>query len=280
MRHIRKDDILQKIENLCADINYNLSDDVLAAVNKNIRNNGSLSDAVLKEIVENAQIAKNEKIALCQDTGTANFFIRCGKNIFFEENSDIYSIIDEGVKNGYKKYCLRKSIVADPIDRINTGTNTPANIYVDFVEGDKIEITMIAKGGGSENASALKMLTPAAGWNGIKDFIIDFVKQKGANACPPLIIGVGIGGDFASVGLLAKKSLLRDIGSKNKDKKYDEREKELLSEINALKIGPMGLGGECTALALFIETKPCHIASLPVAVNMQCHSHRKKTIIL
>lgn len=280
MRHIKKGDIVLKIEDLCADINYDLSDDVLCSIKNNIQNDSSISDTVLKEIVENAKIAKDQKIALCQDTGTVNVFVKCGKNISFSDNSDIYSEINEGVKNGYYKYYLRKSIVADPIDRINTQTNTPANIYVDFVDGDKIEITMLAKGGGSENASELKMLTPADGWDGIKIFILDSVKRKGVNACPPLIIGVGIGGDFASVGLLAKKALLRDIGSKNSNKNYIEKENELLSEINKLNIGPMGLGGKCTALAVFIDTKPCHIASLPVAVNLQCHSHRKKTIII
>lgn len=280
MRHIKKGDISLRIEDLCAEINYDLSDDVLCAIKNNIQNDSSMSDNVLNEIIENARIAKDEKIALCQDTGTANVFVKCGKNICFDDNSDIYSEINEGIKNGYHKYYLRKSIVADPINRKNTQTNIPANIYVDFVEGDKIEITMLAKGGGSENASALKMLTPADGWNGIKNFILDAVRQKGANACPPLIIGVGIGGDFASVGLLAKKALLRDIGSKHADKDYIEKENELLSELNKLNIGPMGLGGKCTALAVFINTKSCHIASLPVAVNLQCHSHRKKTIII
>ncbi len=280
MRHIKKGDIALKIESLCADINYDLSDDVLCAINNNIKNDSSMSDNVLNEIVENARIAKDEKIALCQDTGTVNAFVKCGKNICFDDNTDIFSEINEGVKNGYNKYYLRKSIVADPINRKNTQTNIPANVYVDFVDGDKIEITMLAKGGGSENASALKMLTPADGWNGIKNFILDAVRQKGANACPPLIIGVGIGGDFASVGLLAKKALLRDIGSKHTDINYIEKENELLTEINKLNIGPMGLGGKCTALAVFINTKSCHIASLPVAVNLQCHSHRKKTIII
>lgn len=280
MRHIKKGDIVLKIEDLCADINYDLSDDVLCSIKNNIQNDSSISDTVLKEIVENAKIAKDQKIALCQDTGTVNIFVKCGKNISFSDNSDIYSEINEGVKSGYYKYYLRKSIVADPVDRINTQTNTPANIYVDFVDGDKIEIAMLAKGGGSENASELKMLTPADGWDGIKNFILDAVKRKGFNSCPPLIIGVGIGGDFASVGLLAKKALLRDIGSQNSNKNYTEKENELLSEINKLNIGPMGLGGKCTALAVFIDTKPCHIASLPVAVNFQCHSHRKKTIII
>lgn len=280
MRLIDKNEIILKVEKLCADINFNLSEDVLCAVNKNIKNDGSLSDVVLFDIAENAKTAKEEKIALCQDTGTVNLFVKYGKDIALSDNSDIYSLLNEGVKNGYSKFFLRKSIVADPFERINTGTNIPANIYMDFVGGDKIEITMFAKGGGSENASALKMLTPASGWEGVKEFVINAVKEKGANACPPLIIGVGVGGDFASVGLTAKKALLRDIGSSNKDEKYDLRERELLCEINKLGIGPMGLGGKCTALAVFIEPKPCHIASLPVAVNLQCHSHRKKTIII
>ncbi len=280
MRLIDKNEIISKVESLCADINFNLSEDVLCAVNKNIKNDGSLSDVVLSDIAENAKTAKEEKIALCQDTGTVNLFVKYGRDIVLSDNSDICSLLNEGVKNGYSKFFLRKSIVADPFERTNTGTNIPANIYMDFVDGDKIEITMLAKGGGSENASALKMLTPAAGWEGVKEFVINAVKEKGANACPPLIIGVGVGGDFASVGLTAKKALLRDIGSHNKDAKYDLLENELLCEINKLGIGPMGLGGKCTALAVFIEPKPCHIASLPAAVNIQCHSQRKKTIII
>ena len=193
---------------------------------------------------------------------------------------DIVTAINKGVAKGYTKYYLRKSIVSDPLNRINTKDNTPANIYCDFVDGDKIEITILTKGGGSENASFLKMLTPLDGWQGIKNFVIESIKLKGANACPPVIVGLGIGGDFASVGLLAKKALLRTIGSKNIKQEYNVKEQELLEEINKLNIGPMGLGGTPTALAVFIETKPCHIASMPVAINVQCHSCRRKTILI
>ncbi|MDD3052806.1 MAG: fumarate hydratase [Endomicrobiaceae bacterium] len=279
MREINSKDIILQVEKMCADINYNLPSDVTACIEAIVKNDKTISDNILQEILQNVKIAQKEAVALCQDTGTANFFIKIGKDVNII-GDDINISINKGVERGYKKYFLRKSIVSDPIDRINTQTNTPSNIYFDFVDGDKIEITMLAKGGGSENASALKMLVPSEGWKGIKQFVIEAIKQKGANACPPLIVGVGIGGDFASVGLLAKKALLREIGSNNISKDYSDRENELLEEINKLGIGPMGLGGKITALAAFIETKPCHIASLPVAVNIQCHSCRRKTIIL
>jgi len=279
MRNVKSEDIISEIEKMCADVNYNLPCDVAECVASLVKNDKSIQDNILLEILQNAQVAAKEHIALCQDTGTANFFVKIGKNVNIT-GDDITSSINKGVERGYRKYFLRKSIVFDPIDRKNTQTNMPANIYCDFVEGDKIEITMLAKGGGSENASALKMLVPSDGWNGVKQFVLEAVKQKGANACPPLIVGIGIGGDFASVGFLAKKALLRQLGSANISEDYNCREKELLEEINKLGIGPMGLGGKVTALAVFIETKPCHIASLPAAVNIQCHSCRRKTIIL
>lgn len=279
MRRINSEDITNKVADLCGDINFNLPQDIVDAVSSYIKNDNSLSDNILKEILENAEIAKTKKIALCQDTGTANFFIKKGKETEIV-GDDIVCAVNKGVSHGYMKYFLRKSVVCDPLNRINTKDNTPANVYCEQVSGDKIEITMLAKGGGSENASFLKMLTPLDGWDGVKNFIIDSIKLKGANACPPIIVGIGIGGDFASVGLLAKKALLRSIGSKNKQNFYNEKEKELLSEINNLGIGPMGLGGNPTALAVFIETKPCHIASMPVAINVQCHSCRRKTIII
>lgn len=284
MRKIEIKNIINNISELCGNINFNLPQDVYDAVSSYIKNDNSVSDDILKQILENAKIAKEKKIALCQDTGTANFFVKIGRDIeIIDENGkkcDIVSAINKGVSEGYTKYYLRKSIVSDPLNRINTKDNTPANIYCDYVDGDKIEITMLAKGGGSENASFLKMLTPLEGWEGIKKFVIESVKLKGANACPPIIVGLGIGGDFASVGLLAKKALLRTIGSKNIKTDYNSKEQELLEEINILNIGPMGLGGMPTALAVFIETKPCHIASMPVAINIQCHSCRRKTILI
>jgi len=279
VRTIKSEIIINKVSDLCGEVNFNLPQDVIDAVKNYIKNDNSISDNILNEILENARIAKQDKIPLCQDTGTANFFVKIGKDVKIVVD-DINTAINKGVSDGYVKHYLRKSIVCDPLNRINTKDNTPANIYCDYVDGDKIEITMLAKGGGSENASFLKMLTPLDGWNGVKNFVIESVKLKGANACPPIIVGLGIGGDFASVGLLAKKALLRNIGSKNKSDFYDEKEKELFDEINKLNIGPMGLGGKPTALAVFIETKPCHIASMPVAINIQCHSCRRKTIII
>lgn len=284
MRKIKTNTIINKVSELCGDINFNLPQDVYDAVSSYIKNDNSVSDDILKQILENAKIAKSKKIALCQDTGTANFFVKIGKEVEVVEGDDeignIVSAINKGVSYGYEKFYLRKSIVSDPLNRVNTKDNTPANVYIDYVDGDELEITMLAKGGGSENASFLKMLTPLDGWDGIKKFVIESIKLKGANACPPIIVGLGIGGDFASVGLLAKKALLREIGSKNKKEDYNSKEQELLEEINKLNIGPMGLGGMPTALAVFIETKPCHIASMPVAINIQCHSCRRKTIII
>ena len=279
MKKINSEIIINKVCELCGDVNFNLPQDVIDCISSYIKNDDSISDNILKEILENAKIASSKKIALCQDTGTANFFVKIGRQVEIV-GDDIVTIINKGVSEGYKKYYLRKSIVIDPLNRINTKDNTPANIYCDFVEGDNIEITVLTKGGGSENASFLKMLTPLDGWEGIKNFVIDSIKLKGANACPPIIVGLGIGGDFASVGLLAKKALLRTIGSKNIKQEYNDKEQELLKEINNLNIGPMGLGGKPTALAVFIETKPCHIASMPVAINVQCHSCRRKTIII
>lgn len=279
MRKIESNIIINKVADLCGYANFNLPKDIVDCISSYIKNDNSISDNILNEILENAKIAKEKNIALCQDTGTANFFVKIGRQVEIA-GDDIVTAINKGVSKGYTKYYLRKSIVSDPLNRINTKDNTPANIYCDFTDGDKIEITILTKGGGSENASFLKMLTPLDGWEGIKKFVIDSMKLKGANACPPTIIGLGIGGDFASVGLLAKKALLRTIGSKNIKQEYNAKEQELLEEVNKLNIGPMGLGGVPTALAVFIETKPCHIASMPVAMNVQCHSCRRQTITI
>jgi len=277
VRKIESNIITSAVKDLCAKVNYNLPDDVLKSINTSIPQEQGVSRDILEQIADNAAIAKKEKVSLCQDTGTANFFVKLGKDVYIE-NGDIYDAINKGVALGYADNYLRKSIVSDPIERKNTMDNTPSNIYIDIVSGDKIEITFLPKGGGSENASALKMLTPSAGWEGAKEFVLSVIKDKGRDACPPLIVGVGIGGDFASVGLLSKKTLLREIGSANKNTFYAKKEQELLSEINKLNIGPMGMGGNPTALAVFIATKPTHIASLPVAVNIQCHSCRRKKI--
>ncbi|MDR3113568.1 MAG: fumarate hydratase, partial [Endomicrobium sp.] len=220
-----------------------------------------------------------DKIPLCQDTGTANFFIKSGLEVQIN-GASLDEAVNKGVLQSYKENYLRKSIVSDPFERKNTQDNTPANIYVEEVCGDKIEIVFLPKGGGSDNASMLKMLAPADGWQGVKNFVLQAVKEKGANACPPLIVGVGIGGDFSSVAKIAKQTLLREIGSQNENADYNKKEAELLKEINALGIGAMGFGGKTTALTVFIGAKPCHIASLPAAVSIQCHSCRRKRIII
>ena len=279
MRRIESKAIINVVENLCANVNFELSTDVLKFLEKSVVLEKGIARDILEEIVENAFIAKRERIPLCQDTGTANFFIKFGNDVIIE-NGDIYYAINKGVSLGYTKNYLRKSIVFDPLERKNTQDNTPANVYIEIVSGDKIEITLLAKGGGSENASSLKMLTPSVGWDGVKEFVLNTVNEKSRNACPPLVIGVGIGGDFSSVGFISKKALIREIGSENKNIFYNKKEKELLNEINKLNIGPMGMCGITTALAVFIETKPVHVASLPVAVNIQCHSFRRKTVII
>jgi fumarate hydratase subunit alpha len=277
MRNITAETISAAVAKLCAETNFELPPDVLKSLEEFSAGESGVSKNIIDEIVENAEIARKEKIPLCQDTGTANFFVKLGRDTQIT-GGNIYDAVNKGVAAGYKNNYLRKSIVSDPLERKNTNDNTPANIYIDISDGDKIEITFLPKGGGSENASALKMLEPSAGWEGVRDFVLSAVKEKGRNACPPLVIGVGIGGDFASVGYLAKKALLRETGSANSDAFYADKERELLDAVNKLGIGPMGMGGKTTALAVLIETKPAHIASLPAAVSIQCHSCRRKTV--
>ncbi|GHT45207.1 fumarate hydratase [Endomicrobiia bacterium] len=279
MRKIKSETIINIIENLCAKTNFELPEDILKSLRQSVVLETGIAKDILEEIIENADIAKGEQFPLCQDTGTANFFVKLGQDVYIEDGN-IYDAINEGVSLGYVSNYLRKSIVFDPLERKNTQSNTPANIYVDIVPGDKIEITFLPKGGGSENASALKMLVPSDGWKGVEEFVLGVINDKCVDACPPLVVGVGIGGDFASVGLLAKKALLRETVSKNKNDFYAGKEQELLTNINKLNIGPMGMGGKTTALAVFIETKPTHIASLPVAVSIQCHSCRRKMVII
>ncbi|MCA6070419.1 MAG: fumarate hydratase [Endomicrobium sp.] len=279
MRKIKSEIIINAVADVCSKANFELPEDILRCLGQCVALETGTAKDIFGEIIENADIAKKEQIPLCQDTGTANFFIKLGKDIIIEDGN-LYDAINKGVSSSYVGNYLRKSIVSDPLERKNTQDNTPANVYVDIVDGNEIEIIFLPKGGGSENASALKMLTPSVGWNGIKEFVLNTVNDKGRSACPPLVVGVGIGGDFSSVGLLAKKALLRKIDSNNQSIFYDNKEQELLDDINKLNIGPMGLGGKITALAVFIETKPVHIASLPVAVSIQCHSCRRKTVVI
>ena len=280
MRQIESIKISQIIASMCKKANFFLSEDVWRALRDAFaKEKNERARAILGQILENATIAKNRDIALCQDTGIAEVFIKLGQEVEIIQES-LSAAVNKGVALGYKEGSLRNSIVDDPIRRKNTGNNTPAAIYTEIVPGNKIEITLLAKGGGTENASKLAMLTPSSGIEGIKEFVLSAVKEKGANACPPLVIGVGIGGSFSSVALLSKKALLREVGKASKDLTHAKLEEDLLKLINNTDIGPMGLCGATTALAVHIEAAPCHIASLPVAVSMQCHSLRRITEVI
>jgi fumarate hydratase subunit alpha len=280
MRNISSDEITSAVKKLCMDSNYFLGDDVVEAVRKSLdKEESPLGKEILNQILENAEIARKEQMPLCQDTGLTAIFVELGSEVHIE-GLTLESAIQEGIGQGYEEGYLRKSIVEDPLRRKNTGDNTPGVISIRIVEGDKIKITVLPKGGGSENMSAIKMLKPSDGEDGVKNFIVETVRIAGGNPCPPIIVGVGIGGSFDKCAYLAKKSLLREVGSVHSDPYYAEMEKELLERINNTGIGPQGLGGRITALAVHIEAHPCHIASLPVAVNTQCHSARHKEIII
>ena len=280
MREIGSSEITKAVAQLCKEANFFLPKDVFNALREAWKEEGpSCGRAVIEQILENIQIARKEKIALCQDCGTAIVFLELGQEVHIV-NGDLYSAVNEGVRQGYKKGYLRNSM-CDPFTRQNTGDNTPAEIHTEIVPGNKLKIFFCPKGGGAENMSALKMLNPGQGREGVKEFVIETVKDAGANPCPPTVVGVGIGGGtFNAVAWLAKKALFREIQSHNKDPKIVEFEKELLEEINKLGIGPAGLGGRNTALAVLVEIDMCHIASLPVAVNIQCHCARHGEVIL
>ena len=267
------------VKKMCIKAAHELPKDILLALKKNYPQEKGLAKHLTALMLENAQIAKKELYPLCQDTGTAVLFVEIGTEVFVK--GDITKAITEGVRQGYKEGYLRKSIVKDPLfKRLNTKDNTPPVIHYFFKEGDNIKISLLLKGAGSENKSTLKMFAPSTSLQEIKDFILTCVKQAGASACPPFIVGIGIGGNFEDCALLAKKALLRKINSLNKNKPYAALEKDLLKEINKTKIGPQGLGGKITALAVFIEQAPCHTASLPVAVNISCHCSRHITEVL
>jgi fumarate hydratase subunit alpha len=279
MREIDAKQISSAIKKLCMDANYYLVEDVLTALKKFEKEEESpLGKEILNQIIKNADIASSEQMPLCQDTGLTVVFAEVGQEVHV--NGDFNESIQEGVRQGYKNGYLRKSMVEDPLRRKNTGDNTPAVISTKLVAGDKIKITILPKGGGSENMSRIKILKPADGEQGVKDFVVETIRIAGGNPCPPLIVGVGIGGSFDKAAYLAKYSLLRKVGSKHTDPYYAAMEEELLDRINKTGVGPMGLGGRTTAIAVHIEAHPCHIASLPVAVNTQCHSARHKTTII
>ena len=279
MREINVNLITEKVRDLCIEANTDLGEDVLHAFDRAMeREESPLGVEILKELKENARVAKEEKVAICQDTGFAVIFLELGQEVHLS-GGDLKEAIYEGVRQGYRDGYLRKSI-CHPLSRANTGDNTPAIIHTEIVPGDKVKITVAPKGGGSENMSRVAMLTPSDGIEGIKRYVVQRVKESGSNPCPPTIVGVGIGGTFEQAALLAKKSLLRSLGSRNQDPELDRLESTILTEINKLGIGPQGLGGRTTSLAVHILMMPCHIASLPLAVNIQCHAQRHKEIVI
>lgn len=279
MREIDVKRMTEKVRDLCIKANTDLGEDVLQAFDRAIeKEESSLGIEILKELKENARIAKEESVPLCQDTGFAVVFVELGQDVHLV-GGNLNEAIEEGVRQGYRDGYLRKSI-CHPFTRANTGDNTPAIIHTEVVPGDKIRMIVAPKGGGSENMSRVVMLTPSDGIEGIKRYVVQRVRESGSNPCPPTIVGVGIGGTFERAALLAKKSLLRPLGSKNPDPELDRLESEILTEINRLGIGPQGLGGRTTSLAVHILLMPCHIASFPLAVNIQCHAQRHKEIVI
>ena len=280
MRRILSAEITNAVKEMCISANCNLDPAIVKALdNAKNKNQSDAAQSALDSIIKNAEIAKRKQIPICQDTGMAIFFVKIGKEVHIDgDNLDI--AIEKGVSQGYKEGFLRKSIVADPLIRNNTNDNTPPVIHYSFSDSDRLEITFLPKGFGSENKSALKMLNPSDGRIGIIEFVKDTVKKAGSSPCPPIIVGVGIGGNFEKCAELSKLALARSIDVPNDNPYYAQLEKDLLDEINSLGIGPQGYGGETTALGVNIETYPTHIAGLPVAVNISCHATRHKTVII
>jgi fumarate hydratase subunit alpha len=280
MREINVQQIIDTVERLCIDANNHLPSDVKCAI-KNCRacEDGKIAQGVLDNIIENFEIADAENVPICQDTGMACVFLEIGQDLHIV-GGDLTEAINEGVRRGYANGYLRKSVVGDPVRRGNTGDNTPAMIYTEIVPGENLKITLGPKGFGSENMSAIRMFKPSAGLQGIKDFIIETVEAAGPNPCPPIVVGVGIGGTFDKAALLAKKAIMRPIDSCHPDPYYADLEKAMLEKINQLGIGPQGFGGKTTAIGLNIETLPTHIAGMPCAININCHVTRHKTEVL
>lgn len=287
MRYIEFQKIVETVESLCISAAYELPEDVLASLqNAAEKESKPAATKILNQLIENARIAKEEKIPLCQDTGLAIIFLEQGSQVLLKplasnEQVTIYDAINTGIATGYEKGFLRKSVVGEPLNqRKNTGTNTSAIIHHTIVPGEKLKLILMAKGGGCENKSQFRMFRPTAERHEIIDWVVDVVHSAGADACPPFVVGIGMGGNFEQSCLLSKKALCRNLDQRNNDTFYAELEMDLLLKINALGIGPQGLGGDTTALACLIEIAPCHIASLPVAVNIECHSHRHKTVTI
>ena len=280
MKTINVNEIIKTVKELSIEANYYLPNDVKEAIEEAEKNEKwPIANNILNKILENSQIAAAEKMPICQDTGMACVFVDIGQDIHITKKN-LKEAINEGVRQGYSEGFLRKSVVKDPIHRVNTNDNTPALIYYNMVPGDKVKITVAPKGFGSENMSRIAMLKPSDGLEGVKNFVLETVRMAGPNPCPPIVIGVGIGGSFDKAAYLAKKALIRPVNENNTDEFYSNLEKELLEEVNKIGIGPQGFGGKTTALALNIETYPTHIAGLPVAVNINCHATRHKERVL
>ena len=280
MRLIQFEAIAEAVASAAVDAARVLPADVLAALER-ARQHETFprAQAILADLIENARIARDDCMPLCQDTGLVVAFVRMGSGVRVEGGT-IAAAINEGVRRGYQRGYLRKSVLGDPLRRVNTGDNTPAIIHFEPVEGDVLAIDLMAKGGGSENMSGIAMLAPSQGRQGVIEFVVNKVRTAGGNPCPPIVVGVGIGGTFELAALLAKKSLLRPLDRPHPDPELARLEDDLLREINALGVGPQGLGGDTTALGVHVESHPCHIASLPVAVNIECHAHRTRHIEL
>lgn len=280
MREIDVGRITEVIARLCIEANTYLPEDVKCALRTcRACEDGGIAKGVLDQIIENYEIAATEQVPICQDTGMACVFLEIGQDVHLI-GGNLAEAVDEGVRRGYECGYLRKSVVSDPIRRGNTGDNTPAMLYTEIVPGEQVKVTVGPKGFGSENMSAIRMFKPSAGLQGIKDFILEVVENAGPNPCPPMVVGVGIGGTFDKAALLAKKALMRPIDSANPDPYYAELETEMLVKINQLGIGPQGFGGRTTALGVNIETLPTHIAGMPCAVNISCHVTRHKTELI
>ena len=278
MREIQVSAITETVARLCVSANRHLPADVQEAITRaRAVEQWAPAQEILDRIRENYQIAGNNEVAICQDTGMACVFLEIGQDVHLV--GDLKEAVNEGVRQGYAQY-LRKSVVRDPLDRVNTGDNTPAMLYTDLVPGDQVKITVAPKGFGSENMSQIRMLKPSDGLQGVKDFILKVVEDAGPNPCPPIVVGVGVGGTFDKAAYLAKKALMRPLGSHNETPFYAQLESEMLERVNALGIGPQGFGGRTTALAVNIEYLPTHIAGLPVAVNINCHVTRHQTEVL
>lgn len=280
MRTIHTDEIIKNVKEMCIEANLHLSKDMAAAIYEaKEKETGSLGKQILGQLCENMEIAAQDEIPICQDTGMAIFFVKLGQDLHVE-GMNLADAINEGVRQGYTEGYLRKSVVSDPLLRVNTNDNTPAIIHYDIVPGDKLEILIAPKGFGSENMSRVFMLKPADGAEGVKEAVLQAVMDAGPNACPPVVVGVGIGGDFEKAAIMAKKALTRNVNEGSSLAHIKEMEEELLQKINKSGIGPGGLGGKTTAIAVNIETYPTHIAGLPVAVNMCCHVNRHVTRVL